>query len=408
LQWDAGIATPDHTPAGRGFDDALSFAEHMVDTWTGRIFPGGTACTLVNASIVDLWDGDGPATAAAAAGGFLEDVFAARILAALNATAAAGAPAFLYYAPKATHYPLMVPAADFAAAGFVGPDDEPDCNATAPYIWPGQTTGYACRRQGAALLRKLDGAVGAIAAAARAVPGLWDRTLLVFSSDNGAPLDVAEAGGGNFPLRGGKYAPWEGGIRVPTFISGGFVPAPVRGVPVDGAVHLADWYATLAGLAGVDPTDTRAAAAGLPPIDSLDVWPLLSGANDTSPRAEIPVAPGALISWPFKLVRGPTWWSGWSGPTYPNASSPGASPDVWAECGAGCLFDLEADAAETTDLAPAHPAVVAALGARLDALEAAFWTNNDTGVDACPPGTLLCGCWAAVHTWGGFLGPYQV
>ena len=48
------------------------------------------------------------------------------------------------------------------------------------------------------------------------------------------------------------------------------------------------------------------------------------------------------------------------------------------------------------------------MSARLDALARGFFTNNDTGTDACPPGTPLCGCWAAVHVHGGFLGPYQV
>ena len=46
----------------------------------------------------------------------------------------------------------------------------------------------------------------------------------------------------------------------------------------------ADWYGTFARLAGVDPTDHAAAASGLPPIDSVDVWPLVTGANATSPR----------------------------------------------------------------------------------------------------------------------------
>jgi hypothetical protein len=36
--------------------------------------------------------------------------------------------------------------------------------------------------------------------------------------------------------------------------------------------------------------DQRAAAADLPPLDSLNVWPLLSGANTTSPRTEIPLS----------------------------------------------------------------------------------------------------------------------
>ena len=72
-------------------------------------------------------------------------------------------------------------------------------------------------------------------------------------------------------------------------------------------------------LAGVaDPTDHEAAAAGLPPIDSLDLWPLLSGANRTSPRRELPIGDtsallphgdgrtlvGGLIRWPHKLLVG--------------------------------------------------------------------------------------------------------
>ena len=46
-------------------------------------------------------------------------------------------------------------------------------------------------------------------------------------------------------------------------------------------------YTTFCGLAGVDPTDERAAAAGLPPVDGHDLWPLISGANATSPRTEV-------------------------------------------------------------------------------------------------------------------------
>ena len=39
----------------------------------------------------------------------------------------------------------------------------------------------------------------------------------------------------------------------------------------------------------MDPTDHRAAAAGLPPIDGVNVWPLISGANATSPRTIVAV-----------------------------------------------------------------------------------------------------------------------
>ena len=86
---------------------------------------------------------------------------------------------------------------------------------------------------------------------------------------------------------GGKASNWEGGVRVAAFVSGGLVPAAMRGAKLDGYVHISDWFSTFCGLAGVDPTDTSAAAHGLPPIDSLDLWPMISGANRTSPRTEM-------------------------------------------------------------------------------------------------------------------------
>ena len=57
-------------------------------------------------------------------------------------------------------------------------------------------------------------------------------------------------------------------------------------------VLLACWYnviRTFAHLAGADPTDHAAAAAGLPPVDSINLWPYLSGESATSPRKRIPI-----------------------------------------------------------------------------------------------------------------------
>ena len=45
--------------------------------------------------------------------------------------------------------------------------------------------------------------------------------------NNGTP------GANNFPLRGGKMSSWEGGIRVPAFVSGGRVPTTLRGTSND-------------------------------------------------------------------------------------------------------------------------------------------------------------------------------
>ena len=50
-----------------------------------------------------------------------------------------------------------------------------------------------------------------------------------------------EAGASNYPLRGGKYSNFEGGIRVNAFASGGFLPPRVRGTKLEGMIHVADW-----------------------------------------------------------------------------------------------------------------------------------------------------------------------
>ena len=48
---------------------------------------------------------------------------------------------------------------------------------------------------------------------------VWDNTLLIFLSDNGAPVWDSD----NSPLRGGKKFLFEGGVRTPAFIAGGYL-----------------------------------------------------------------------------------------------------------------------------------------------------------------------------------------
>jgi len=48
----------------------------------------------------------------------------------------------------------------------------------------------------------------------------WDSTVVVFLSDNGG---IPEHGSSNYPFKGGKGTYYEGGVRVPCFLAGGFV-----------------------------------------------------------------------------------------------------------------------------------------------------------------------------------------
>ena len=129
---------------------------------------------------------------------------------------------------------------------------------------------------------------------------------------------------------------WQGGIQVNAYASGGLLPAGVVGTVNDGLISGPDVYATFCAMAGVDPTDERAAAANLPPVDGLNMWPFLSGSSPTSPRTEVPVGSTAgeanlaaknmsgydtvvqalVTADGWKLIIGETGQNIWTGPYY--------------------------------------------------------------------------------------------
>ena len=183
-----------------------------------------------------------------------------------------------YYAPHIVHTPLQVPDDYLNKFKFIGDKDRQIYHAMVNY---------------------LDDVVGDLTDALKK-QGLWDDLLFVTSSDNGGP-EYPGGGTNNYPLRGGKMTSWQGGIRVNAFVSGGFLPENMRGKKTDGYVHLADWYGTFCALAGIDSTDERAAKANLPPVDSLNMWPFISGQDSKSPCTDIPANIETLISNDYKI-----------------------------------------------------------------------------------------------------------
>ena len=57
------MATQDHTPKGRGFDQSLIYFEHKNDYWSKSIMQ--SECLSAGdgeyARLLDLWEDDGPA-----------------------------------------------------------------------------------------------------------------------------------------------------------------------------------------------------------------------------------------------------------------------------------------------------------------------------------------------------------
>lgn len=168
-------------------------------------------------------------------------------------------------------------------------------------------------------------------------------------------------------------------------------------------MHIADWYATLCSLAGVDPTDTWAAASGLPPIDSLDMWPLLSGSTRTSPRDSFLVTKDVLVRGGWKYIRGGSKMieAAWGGEQYPNASTATDPIDAHSiVCPSqGCLFDVVNDVREALDVSTAHPDVVDAMRLQMEADAATIWSQPHREDPQCTQ--------AAHQRYSNFYGPWM-
>jgi arylsulfatase A len=183
--------------------------------------------------------------------------------------------------------------------------------------------------------------------------GLDDRTLVIFTSDNGPWLRYGNHGGSAGLLREGKGTMFEGGYREPCIMRWpGRIPA---GTKCDELAVTMDVFPTVAGLIGAEmPTDRV--------IDGKDIWPLMSGEpNAVSPHDIFYCYYGRQL----RAVRDRRWKL-----FFPHKSSTlngraggrdGIPVDYNQEHVDSWLFDLKNDAGETTDVAAQHPEIVARL-----------------------------------------------
>ena len=173
-------------------------------------------------------------------------------------------------------------------------------------------------------LTHLDAALGRVLATLDA-EGLRNDTLVFFCGDNGGQLNQ---GASNGTLRGEKGGTFEGGIRVPAAIRW---PGQIKAGQVSRQLMAAmDLLPTLCAAAGV--------ATGIgEPLDGVNLWPALTtGRVGKHPPFVMGNKDVACFSEPWKLVVPPG----------------GEAP---------LLFDIQADPAESRDLAAAHPEIVATL-----------------------------------------------
>ena len=195
----------------------------------------------------------------------------------------------------------------------------------------------------AAMVESLDDAVGSVMGTLEEL-GIDERTVVVFTSDNGGldngkgkPTECA-------PLREGKGHPYEGGIRVPFIVRwpGVTEPGAVSDVPVMGI----DLFPTLAAACAVQPPAGQV-------VDGVDLAGLLAGGeiDDRDLLWHFPHYRGKDIP-PYSIVR--------SGPWKLLRRYDGESRTE--------LYNLEEDLGEGQDLSSAMPEKVQELEARLAGL----------------------------------------
>ena len=210
---------------------------------------------------------------------------------------------------------------------------------------------------------------------------LDERTLVIFTSDNGPWLSYGDHCGSAAPLREGKGTAWEGGVREP-FIARwpGKIPA---GAECREPVMTIDLLPTIAGLVGAKLPDHK--------IDGLDIWPLLS----SQPGAKSPHESlyfyysdnelQAVSSGKYKLYLPHTYRT--------LAGRPGGTGGVPVQYEQRTLkspelYDLETDVSETTDVASQHPELVERL---LAIAEAARSDLGDSLTKRLPTGARSVG-----------------
>ena len=87
-------------------------------------------------------------------------------------------------------------------------------------MYANTTGGSHMRNMVCAMIKVMDDGIGNVTNALKAA-GIFDDTVMIFSSDNGGPTNGNEGtSSNNFPLRGGKNTIWEGGTRVVGAIAG--------------------------------------------------------------------------------------------------------------------------------------------------------------------------------------------
>ncbi|XP_049270210.1 arylsulfatase B-like [Rhipicephalus sanguineus] len=276
-KWHLGCYRHEYTPTRRGFDTFFGlyyghgdYYTHMLESTEDAAITG-----------LDFWNGTEPAWEAN--GLYSTDLYADKAVQ-LIGNLDKSKPQFIFLSHQAVHSGndnnrLQAPAKNVDKFPYIG-----EYNRT---IYVG-------------MLDYLDMAIGRTFRAF-AEAGMLEDSVIAFSSDNGGGYEGHLSSRGiNWPLRGAKSSPWEGGDKVAAFVWSQLLQK--RRWVSHRLMHITDWLPTLYGLAG-------GSVHQLGNIDGHDMWESLTK-DAPSPRSELVynIDPlwgyGAIRKDNFKIVVG--------------------------------------------------------------------------------------------------------
>jgi arylsulfatase A len=199
------------------------------------------------------------------------------------------------------------------------------------------------------VVEELDWSTGEVLAALRR-EGLAEKTLVVFTSDNGPWLSEREQGGSAGLLRDGKGSTWEGGMRVPGIA---WMPQRIKPAVTSDPASTLDLFPTVLAMAGVDAPKGVA-------LDGRDISQLLFNGRPLDERPFFyyrghEIFACRLGGWKAHFIT----QSGFGGPARAAHDPP-------------LLFNLPRDPSEQFNVAASAPGVIEAIRAAVEAHRASF------------------------------------
>ncbi len=322
-KWHLGANYP-FRPEDRGFDETVWFPSSHIgsvpDFWGNDYFDD----TYVNNGKLKAYQG------------YCTDIFFEEAIGFMKESAQAGKPFLAYIAPNTPHGPLTAKDEDEQAIKEIL--QQPQFAQMAPSL-KGRLADYL------GMVRNIDTNMGALMKFLED-EGLRDDTILIFKTDNGSTHGPRYFNAG---MRGQKTELWEGGHRVPCFISwpnGGLIdPQDIHGL-----TQVQDILPTLLDLCNI-PRDAK--------FDGMSLAPILRG------QAVVPKDRMLVINYSRM-------------PNFVNYPTPFAQTLMyrnlaevlwkrWRLLEDRELYNLETDPLQTTNVIDRHPEVLAKMRARLDA-----------------------------------------